>query len=65
MQLKEFRLISPVIKATDVFTAIETVIPLETIEQTIGNTEALLRAQAQAAISTSSLFGNCDELVVK
>ena len=40
MQLKEFCLISPVIKATDVFTAIETVIPLETIEQTIGNTEA-------------------------
>lgn len=40
MQIKEFSLINPVIEATEVFKAIETVIPLETIEQTIRNTTA-------------------------
>jgi hypothetical protein len=40
MQLKEFSLISPVIESADVFRAIETAIPLEVIEQTIGHTEA-------------------------
>ncbi len=40
MQLKEFSLISPVIESSDVFRAIETAIPLEVIEQTIGHTEA-------------------------
>jgi hypothetical protein len=40
MHLKEFSLISPVIESTNVFKAIETVIPLEVIEQTIGTTEA-------------------------
>ncbi len=44
MQLKEFSLISPVIESTDVFKAIETAIPLKVIEQTIGTTQALLRA---------------------
>lgn len=41
MQLKEFSLISPVIESADVFTAIETAIPLEVIEQTIGTTKAI------------------------
>lgn len=40
MQLKEFSLISPVIKSTQVFKAIETAIRVEVIEQTIGTTEA-------------------------
>lgn len=40
MQLFEFSLIDQVIEATDVFKAIETVIPPEVIEQTIGNTAA-------------------------
>jgi hypothetical protein len=40
MQLKKFSLISPVIESTDVFKAIETAIPLEVIEQTIGTTQA-------------------------
>lgn len=40
MQIKEFSLINPLIEATDVFKAIETVIPPEVIEQTIGNTAA-------------------------
>ncbi len=40
MQLKEFSLISPMIESTDVFKAIETAIPLEVIEQTIGTTQA-------------------------
>jgi hypothetical protein len=41
VQLKEFSLISPVIESADVFTAIETAIPLEVIEQTIGTTKAI------------------------
>jgi len=40
VQLFEFSLIDQVIEATDVFKAIETVIPPEVIEQTIGNTAA-------------------------
>lgn len=40
MQLKEFSLINPVIESIDVFKAIETAIPPEVIEQTIGNTKA-------------------------
>lgn len=40
MQLKEFSLISPVIESADLFRAIETVIPLEVIDVTIGHTEA-------------------------
>ena len=40
MQLKEFSLISPLIESIDVFQAIETAIPPEVIEQTIGNTQA-------------------------
>jgi len=40
VQLKEFSLIDPVIESTDVFRAIETVIPPEAIEQTVGSTEA-------------------------
>ncbi len=39
MQLKEFSLISPVIESSHVFKAIETAIPIDVIEQTIGNTE--------------------------
>ena len=41
MQLKEFSLIKSVINSTDVFRAIETAIPLEVIEQTIGYTEVI------------------------
>ncbi len=40
MQLKKFSLISPVIESADLLRAIETAIPLEVIEQTIGHTEA-------------------------
>jgi len=40
VQLKEFSLIDPVIKSVDVFQAIETVIPPETIEQTISTTQS-------------------------
>ena len=39
MQLKEFSLISPVIESSHVFKAIETAIPIDVIEQTIGSTE--------------------------
>lgn len=39
MQLKGFSLISPVIESSHVFQAIETAIPIEVIEQTIGNAE--------------------------
>ena len=41
MQLKEFGLISSVIECDVVFRAIETAIPLEVIEQTIGQTAAI------------------------
>lgn len=41
MQLKEFSLISPVIESADVFQAIETVIPPDVIEQTLGNTNSV------------------------
>ena len=39
MQLKEFSLISPVIESSHVFKAIETAIPIDVIDVTIGNTE--------------------------
>jgi hypothetical protein len=39
MQLKEFFLISPVIESSHVFKAIETAIPIDVIEQTIGDTK--------------------------
>jgi len=39
MQLKEFSLISPVIESSHVFKAIETAIPIDVIEQTIGETK--------------------------
>jgi hypothetical protein len=38
MQLKEFSLISPEIESRYVFKAIETAIPIDVIEETIGNT---------------------------
>lgn len=41
MQLKEFSLISPVLKSTDVFQAIETVIPSDVIEQTLAQTNSV------------------------
>ncbi len=41
MQLKEFSFISPVLESTEVFKAIETVIPPDAITQTIGNTGSL------------------------
>lgn len=40
MQLKEFSLIYPVIESTDVFAALETAIPPDVIEQTLGNTDS-------------------------
>lgn len=40
MQLKEFSLISSVIESSHVFKAIETAIPIDVIEQTIGDTKA-------------------------
>ena len=39
MHLKEFSLISPVIESSHVFKAIETAIPIDVIDVTIGNTE--------------------------
>lgn len=41
MQLKEFSFISPVLESTEVFKAIETVIPPDAIAQTIGMTDSL------------------------
>lgn len=41
MQLKEFSLISPVIESADVFQAIETVIPPDVIDATIGHTNSV------------------------
>lgn len=41
MQLKEFSLISPVITSSEVFQAIEMVIPSEVIQQTIGQTNSI------------------------
>jgi len=64
MQLKEFSLISLVIKSAYLFRAIEAAIPLEVIEQTIGYTEAQEDRVSQAAIPTSSVFSDCDEFVV-
>lgn len=40
MQLKEFSLIAPEIESAFVFKAIETAVPIDVIEQVIGNTEA-------------------------
>jgi hypothetical protein len=41
MQLKEFSLISPLIESVKVFRAIETVIPPDAIEQTLGQTKSV------------------------
>lgn len=41
MQLKEFSLISPLIESVEVFRAIETVIPRDAIEQTVGQTKSV------------------------
>ena len=41
MQLKEFSLISPVIESADVFQAIETVIPPDVINLTLGHTKSV------------------------
>ena len=41
VQLKEFSFISPVIEAADIFKAIETVIPPDALEQTLGSTDSL------------------------
>ena len=41
MQLKEFSFISPVLESTEVFKAIETVIPPDAIAQTIGMTDSI------------------------
>lgn len=41
MQLKEFSLICPVIESAEVFTAIETAIPPDVIEQTLGQTNSV------------------------
>jgi len=41
MQLKEFSLLYPVVESADVFQAIETVIPPDVIEQTLGQTNSI------------------------
>ncbi len=41
MQLKKFGLISSAIEAAEVFRAIETAIPIEVIDVTIGHTAAI------------------------
>lgn len=56
MQLKEFSLISPVLESADVFQAIETVIPPDVIEQTLGHTNSIEERVTQAAITVSKLL---------
>jgi hypothetical protein len=46
VHLKEFSLISPVIESAEVFKAIETAIPSDLIEQSIGNTGSLEERRA-------------------
>ena len=65
MQLKEFSLISLVIESTDVFKAIETVIPLEVIEQTIGSTQAKQERQHKLPSSLVVCLGKRNESMVK
>lgn len=64
MQLKEFSFISPVIEATLVFKAIETVISPDVIAQTLGNTNSVEERKRKLPFPSSDLFGNCHELVV-
>ena len=65
MQLKEFGLISSAIEAAEVFRAIETAIPIEVIDVTIGHTAAIEERKRFPAIVSGSMFGNCHESVVK
>lgn len=65
MQLKEFSLISPVIESSHVFKAIETAIPIDVIEQTIGNTEVREERKRLPAVESGGVFSNCHEPVVK
>ena len=64
MQLKEFSLLSPVLESADVFQAIETVIPPDVIEQTLGHTNSIEERVSQTAITVSSLSSNRHEFVV-
>jgi hypothetical protein len=65
VQLKEFSLISPVIESADVFTARETAIPLEVIEQTIGTTKAIEERKRKLPSQLVVCLGKRNELVVK
>jgi hypothetical protein len=46
--LKEFALISPVIESGHVFKAIETAIPIDVIEQTIGGSAKYVRISVKS-----------------
>ena len=50
MNLKEFTLISPVIESAEVLTALQTAIPPEAIDQTIGRTDS--QAERNRALPT-------------
>ncbi len=65
MQLKEFSLISPVIESSYVFKAIETAIPIDVIEQTIGNTEVREERLWKTAVESGGVFSDCHEPMVK
>lgn len=64
MQFKEFSLLSPIIESGEVLKAIEVAIPPEVIEQVLGETSSGETRSSQAAITPSSLSGNCDESMV-
>jgi hypothetical protein len=61
----QFSLISPVIESSHVFKAIETAIPIDVIEQTIGSTEVREERKRKLPSSLVVCQGNCHEPVVK
>lgn len=65
MQLKEFSLICPVIEPAEVFTAIETAIPPDVIEQTLGQTNSVEERKRKLPSGLVVCLGKRDEPVVK
>jgi hypothetical protein len=65
VHLKEFSLVSPKIKSTEIFKAIEMAIPATAIEQAITKTKVEEKRHRACASTTGSVSGNRHESVVE
>jgi hypothetical protein len=65
VHLKEFSLVSPKIKSTEIFKAIEMAIRATAIEQAITKTKVEEKRHRACASTIGSVFGNRHESVVE